>query len=74
MSQSILEQVSEYQLGFEGQIIFDSSFPNGTPKKVLDISKILKLGWKYSISLETGIAETYRWYLDNKNLELGGKT
>ena len=61
-------------IGFEGQIIFDSSFPNGTPKKVLDISKILKLGWKYSISLETGIAETYRWYLDNKNLELGGKT
>jgi GDP-L-fucose synthase len=52
--------------GFKGKIIWDSSRPNGTPRKVLDITKITKLGWKPSITLDQGIASTVKWYLENK--------
>ncbi len=52
--------------GFTGDIIWDSSKPDGTPRKVLDISKITNLGWKPSISLDSGIAQTVQWYQENK--------
>ncbi len=52
--------------GFTGDIIWDSSKPDGTPRKVLDISKITNLGWKQSISLDSGIAQTVQWYQENK--------
>jgi GDP-L-fucose synthase len=51
---------------FTGDIIWDSSKPDGTPRKVLDISKITNLGWKPSISLDSGIAQTVQWYQENK--------
>ena len=53
-------------VGFSGEIIWDSSKPDGTPRKVLDSSKIIKLGWKPLISLDQGIASTVEWYLQNK--------
>ena len=53
-------------VGFTGEIIWDSSKPDGTPRKVLDSSKITKLGWKPLISLDQGIASTVEWYLQNK--------
>jgi GDP-L-fucose synthase len=53
-------------VGFNGEIIWDSSKPDGTPRKVLDSSKIAKLGWKPLISLDQGIAATVEWYLQNK--------
>jgi GDP-L-fucose synthase len=43
--------------GFEGEIIFDSSKPNGTPRKLMDVSKLKNLGWQYSINLETGLLD-----------------
>jgi GDP-L-fucose synthase len=46
-------------LGFEGELVFDTSRPDGTPQKLLDVSRILKLGWKPSTSLAEGIALTY---------------
>jgi GDP-L-fucose synthase len=52
--------------GFTGEIIWDSSKPDGTPRKVLDISKITNLSWKPSISLDSGIAQTVQWYQENK--------
>ena len=52
--------------GFTGEIIWDSTKPDGTPRKVLDISKITKLGWKPSITLDSGIAQTVQWYQENK--------
>ena len=52
-------------VGFEGQIHWDSSKPNGTPRKLLDTTKINSLGWKPSISLRDGIESTYRWYLSH---------
>jgi len=53
-------------VGFSGEIIWDSNKPDGTPRKVLDSSKITKLGWKPLISLDQGIASTVEWYLQNK--------
>lgn len=52
-------------VGFSGQIVYDESRPDGTPQKVLDVSRIRALGWQPRISLEQGIRETYRWYCDN---------
>ena len=52
--------------GFEGEIIWDASKPDGTPRKVLDVSKILNLGWKPSITLDQGISQTVQWYQENK--------
>ena len=50
-------------VGFEGEIVFDRSKPDGTPRKLLDVSRLESLGWRASTDLETGIRETYRWYL-----------
>ena len=48
--------------GFNGNIIFDSSKPDGMPKKILDMSRLKRLGWQPRVSLKKGIADTYRWY------------
>ena len=53
-------------VGFSGEISWDSSKPDGTPRKVLDSSKMANLGWKPLISLDQGIASTVEWYLQNK--------
>lgn len=50
-------------VGFEGNIEWDSSKPDGTPRKLLDVSRIKKLGWSPTISLEDGVESTYQWYL-----------
>ena len=52
-------------VGYEGEIVWDTSKPDGTPRKLLDVSKLHALGWKHSISLDDGIAETYEWYKKN---------
>ena len=52
--------------GFNGEIIWDSTKPDGTPRKVLDVTKIKNLGWKPSISLDEGIIQTIQWYRENK--------
>ena len=54
-------------LGFDGSLEFDSSKPDGTPRKLLDISKIKSLGWSPKISLRDGIADAYRWFCENYN-------
>jgi len=53
--------------GHTGEIIWDSSKPDGTPRKLMDISKMHGLGWKHQISLEKGIKGTYDWFLENSN-------
>jgi GDP-L-fucose synthase len=52
--------------GFTGKVVWDSNRPDGTPRKVLDSTKINKLGWKPSITLDQGIASTVEWYQENK--------
>lgn len=54
-------------VGFEGEINWDKSKPDGTPRKLLDVSKINTLGWKSKTSLEDGIRMTYEWYKNNPN-------
>jgi GDP-L-fucose synthase len=51
-------------VGFKGTIRFDASKPDGTPRKVLDVSRLHKLGWEPKTSLREGLAQTYRWYVD----------
>ena len=52
-------------VGHDGNIVWDSTKLDGTPRKLMDISKIEKLGWKYSTELEEGIYKTYQWFLEN---------
>ncbi|SEJ40408.1 GDP-L-fucose synthase [Cyclobacterium xiamenense] len=52
--------------GHRGDIIWDSSKPDGTPRKLMDVSKMTQAGWKASIGLEDGIKSTYQWFLENQ--------
>jgi GDP-L-fucose synthase len=54
-------------VGFDGDIEWDSSKPDGTPRKLLDVSRIRNLGWQASIDLNSGISSTYKWYLNNQS-------
>jgi len=53
-------------VGYEGRIEHDTSKPDGTPRKVLDVTKLRNLGWAPSIDLDTGIRTTYEWFLDQQ--------
>lgn len=50
-------------IGYSGRLTFDPTMPDGTPRKLLDVSGLFALGWRPTISLRRGIEETYRWYL-----------
>ena len=52
-------------IGFNGEIKWNTKMPEGTPRKLLDVSKINNLGWKAEIKLNTGIKFTYDWYTKN---------
>ncbi len=53
-------------VGFGGELVWDNTKPDGTPRKLLDVSKINALGWKPTISLRNGLAQTYEWFLSNR--------
>ena len=59
-----IARVTEYQ----GELIFDSSKPDGTPRKLMDVSRLKALGWQSSISLEDGLRDAYRWFVENQHL------
>jgi GDP-L-fucose synthase len=69
------EEISIYDLAykiksvvnFEGEILFNTNYPDGNPRKLLDSSKINELGWKSKVSLSDGLAKTYKWFLENNN-------
>ena len=52
-------------VGHQGNIFWDESKPDGTPKKLMDVSKMKEIGWEYSTELESGIKKTYKWFLEN---------
>lgn len=52
-------------VGFEGALTYDTSKPDGTPRKLLDVSHLTRLGWKAKITLSDGVRSTYQWFLDN---------
>ena len=62
-----LANIVAHAIGYKGEILFDTEGLDGTPRKVMDNSKIESLGWKPKIKLEVGIAETVKWYWDNKD-------
>tara|TARA_Y200000002_G_scaffold299988_1_gene254961 strand:+ start:1375 stop:2328 length:954 start_codon:yes stop_codon:yes gene_type:complete len=62
-----LAKIIQKVIGYKGKIIWDSSKPDGTPRKLMDVSKMEALGWTYSTELDEGIKKTYSWFLKNIN-------
>ncbi|MBD8490091.1 GDP-L-fucose synthase [Echinicola sp. CAU 1574] len=60
-----LAELIQQTVGHEGEIIWDSSKPDGTPRKLMDVSKMADAGWKAKIKLADGIKDTYQWFLEN---------
>jgi GDP-L-fucose synthase len=58
-------------VGFSGGIRFDTTKPDGTPRKLLNVSRLNTLGWRHSISLKAGIVHSYQWFLENQRLYRG---
>jgi GDP-L-fucose synthase len=61
-----LAEIVARTVGFGGKLVFDSTKPDGTPRKLMDSSRILALGWKPEIAFEEGVLSTYKWYLENR--------
>ena len=61
-----LAQTIQKVVGHEGAINWDATKPDGTPRKLLDVSKLNGLGWKAQVELEEGIKQTYDWFLQNQ--------
>ena len=51
--------------GYEGEIVWDGTKPDGTPRKLLDVSRLKKAGWEYKKELKNGIGEVYKWFMEN---------
>ena len=64
-----LAELIKQVVGFEGEIEWDSSKPDGTPRKLLDVTRLEAFGWKAQISLEEGIRKTYEWFIENSSTE-----
>jgi GDP-L-fucose synthase len=60
-----LAQLIARIVGYSGNLVFDAAKPDGTPRKLLDVTRLSNLGWRASISLENGIRSTYNWFLEN---------
>ncbi|RMG60459.1 MAG: GDP-L-fucose synthase [Deltaproteobacteria bacterium] len=60
-----LVELMKEVVGYEGEVRYDSSKPDGTPRKLLDVSRIRSLGWRHKKSLREGLRETYRWFSEN---------
>jgi len=54
-------------VGYQGEIRYDSTKPDGTPRKLLDVSRLKSMGWQARIGLEEGLAQTYQWFLDHQH-------
>ena len=64
-------QLVKETVGFEGDITFDRSKPDGTPRKLLDVSRLFALGWRPKIGLREGLADTYAWFLQHLDVGRG---
>ncbi|KAF1883843.1 hypothetical protein Lal_00038335 [Lupinus albus] len=62
-----LAELMKEVVGFEGDLVWDTSKPDGTPRKLMDSSKLAGLGWTPKISLKDGLVDTYKWYSENVN-------
>ena len=62
-----LAETIQKAVGHQGEIVWDSSKPDGTPRKLMDVSKMKAMGWTYTTELDKGIEKTYKWFLENIN-------
>jgi len=60
-----MAQTMKQVVGFEGELTFDTNKPDGAPRKLIDVSRLSNMGWKYNVDLEDGLTKTYNWYLEN---------
>jgi len=60
-----LSQLVAKTVGFEGEIVFDASKPDGTPRKLTDVEKLHSLGWKHKVEVEEGVERLFQWYTDH---------
>ena len=67
LSIASLAQMIAKIVGFTGRLVFDTSKPDGAPRKLLDVSCLQRLGWAYSIGLQQGLTSTYEWFLTHQN-------
>ena len=66
ISSPIVATIIKSVVGFTGEIEFDRTKPDGTPRKLLSSDKLQNLGWQASVDLKTGIEDTYQWFLKNE--------
>ena len=59
-----MAEIMKDVVNFKGKLTFNTSKPDGTPRKLINVSRLSKMGWKYSIDLKEGLTKTYNWYLD----------
>jgi len=62
-----LAELIKVVIGFSGQLVFDTSKPDGPPRKLIDVSRISSLGWESNTNLINGITKTYNWFKNNVN-------
>ncbi|THU54167.1 hypothetical protein C4D60_Mb10t22170 [Musa balbisiana] len=58
-------EMAKEVVGFKGELVWDTTKPDGTPRKLVDDSKLAAMGWRPKVSLREGLAESYKWYLEN---------
>lgn len=63
---SLVEEIVRVT-GYQGRVIWNTDMPDGTPRKLLDVSRLESLGWKYRVELPDGLQRAYQWFLDNQN-------
>jgi GDP-L-fucose synthase len=56
-------QIMKQVVGYEGKLIFDTTKPDGTMRKLIDVTRLKRMGWEYSMDLKDGLKKTYKWYL-----------
>ena len=57
-----LAELVKKTVGFEGEIVWDETKPNGTPRKLIDVTKLHNLGWHHKVEIEDGVEKLYEWY------------
>ena len=54
-------------VGYKGKLTFDTAKPDGAPRKLIDVTRLSKMGWSYNVDLNNGLKKTYKWYLEQRN-------
>ncbi|MBT3904008.1 hypothetical protein HOF26_04250 [bacterium] len=55
-------------VGYEGKLTFDTTKPDGAPRKLIAVTRLENMGWKFSMDLKNGLKETYKWYLTTRGI------